>query len=69
MRVVIIWGIWNQRNKSIFRQGKIDCEEIWCITQLSTWTWMKNKKPGVMFSYLEWCLSLVRRLKTLSYKL
>jgi len=35
--VAIIWRIWNDRNRVVLRQGKIDCEEIWYMVQMNPW--------------------------------
>jgi len=32
--VVVVWNIWDHMNKVIFKQGKVDMEEIFHMVQL-----------------------------------
>jgi len=34
MWVAMLWRIWNHRNKIIFKNNKVDVEELFCMTQL-----------------------------------
>ena len=54
MWLAIIWEIWKHRNIVIFKQRKVDPKEIFCMTRVSAWTWMKHKLPNVTFSYSVW---------------
>ena len=56
MRVAMIRRIWNHRNSIVFRNGQRDGEKIFGLTQLKTWTWLRNKIPKINFSYSNWCL-------------
>jgi len=64
--VNLIWGcvwiavvaeLWKNKNKRIFRGGRIDHNEIFYLAQLKTWSWIKSKAQGVCFSYSDWCFS------------
>jgi len=51
--IAIVWNIRKHKNSIIFRQGKIDTQEIWSMTQQNVWLWMKHKLTIVKFSYLD----------------
>jgi len=36
--VVIVFKIWDHRNKVVFRSGVVDAEEIFCLDQLKVWS-------------------------------
>jgi len=40
MWVTTIWSIWDQMNNIIFRNVKVDVEEIFSLTQVKTWAWI-----------------------------
>jgi len=42
--------IWNHKNKVVFRGGIIDEEEIFTLTQLKSWLWLKYRTPRILFS-------------------
>ena len=63
--IAIVWNIRKHKNSIIFRQGKIDTQEIWSMTQQNVWLWMKHKLTIVKFSYLDWCQCRTLCLKTL----
>jgi len=56
MWLAIVWGIWNHRNKVIFRNAKVDAEEVFMLAQTRVWAWIKNKYSMATFSYSDWCL-------------
>ena len=64
--ISIIWNIWNHRNKIVFKQGKVDPEEIFTLSQLNAWTWMKYKVPNVHFSYNDWNLCPIECIKSIT---
>ena len=55
--VSIVWSIWKHRNRVIFNQAKVDAEEIFTMTQVQSWVWMKHKEKKVKFSFSDWILS------------
>jgi len=65
MWVAILWAIWNHRNMVIFRQRKVNVEEIFCMVQLNAWLWIKHKRINVAFSYSDWYQCPVRCLNFL----
>jgi len=65
MWITIIWKILIHRNEVIFRQRRVDPEEIFGLVQLSMWSWLKHKMPNVNFSHNGWCLCFYLCLKSL----
>jgi len=63
--VVVIRNIWNHRNNSILRHCKIDVEEVFTLAQVMVWAWITTKYPKTMFSYSNWCFSLITCLQTM----
>jgi len=63
MWVATIWSIWNQRNNIIFRNAKVDVEEMFSLAQVKTWVWIIKKYPRASFSYSDWCLCPTTCLK------
>jgi len=33
--IEIIWMIWNHKNKIVFKHGKVDTQELFCMVQLN----------------------------------
>ena len=64
--ISIIWNIWNHRNKIVFKQGKVDPEEIFTLIHLNAWAWMKYKVPHVHFSYNDWNLYPIECIKSIT---
>jgi len=64
--VSIIRNIWDHRNKIVFRQGKVDVEEIFTMAQLNAWTWIKYKIDKVNFSYSDWILCPIQCLHSVT---
>jgi len=63
MWIAIIWGVWKHMNNIILKNEKSDIYEIWCLSQLNAWSWMKHKILGVKFSYTNWYLCPIKCLK------
>jgi len=38
----------------IFKQNKVDTEEIFSLAQVNVWAWLKHKIPSVKYSYNDW---------------
>jgi len=55
--VSIVWSIWKHRNRVIFKQAKVDAEEIFTMVQVQSWAWLKHKEKKVIFSFSDWILS------------
>nr|AER13158.1 putative retrotransposon [Phaseolus vulgaris] len=55
--VTTVRGIWEQRNLLIFKQGKLDAEEIFHQAQLNSWLWLKNRVHNFNFSFSDWILN------------
>jgi len=51
MWLVIVGKIWKHRNGAIFKQRKVDLEDIFSLAQVTTWAWIKHKIFSVKFSY------------------
>lgn len=51
MLLVNIWKMWKKKNRIIFKQNKVDPEELFCMAKVSVWTWIKHKSPKVTLSY------------------
>ena len=49
--VSIIWCIWKHKNGVVFNQAKVDASEIFSLTQVQSWVWLKNKVPNVSLSF------------------
>ena len=52
-------------NDVLFRQGKVDIVEIFSMTQLNAWLWIKHKIFSIPFSYADWYQCPIQYLKTL----
>jgi len=63
--VAILWGIWIHRNNYIFRNSKIDSEEVFTLVQIKSWAWITSKYPKAFFSYSDWYLSPITCLKSM----
>jgi len=50
-------------NKVIFRQGKIDEEEIIFMAHLKGWVWLKHKNHEFICRYFDWYLCPIQCLK------
>jgi len=37
MWIAVVWTIWNHRNMIVFKQGRVDALEIYCMTQLNVY--------------------------------
>ncbi|ESW25685.1 hypothetical protein PHAVU_003G056800 [Phaseolus vulgaris] len=57
MWAATVWCIWDQRNHIVFRQGKVDTEEIFQMAQLKTWLWMKHRMNVFNYSFSDWNLN------------
>jgi len=57
MWVAIIRDIWLHRNRIVFKNGIVDCEEICYLVQIKGWSWAKYRNPGIHFSISDWYLS------------
>jgi len=55
MWLAIVEEIWKHRNGVI---RKVDPDEIFGLTQVTVWVWMKHKIPSVNFSYSDWVFHL-----------
>ena len=53
----IVWSIWEQRNRVVFKQDKVDVEEIFHLAQLKSWLWLKYRKKTFMHSFPEWIMN------------
>jgi len=49
--IVVIRCTWKQRKEIVFRQSKVDPEEILSLAWVQAWACMKNKVTKVNFSY------------------
>ena len=56
MWLAIVWDIWNHRNKVIFRNAKVEAEEVFMLAQTKVWAWITNKYSMATFSYSDCCL-------------
>ena len=43
----------------VFKGGVVDADEIFSLTQLKGWLWVKYKMKRTTFSYSDWNFSLV----------
>jgi len=64
--VAVIWSICNQRNCVVFKEGKVDAEEIFSLTQLLVWSWMRRKITNFNFSFSDWVIYPLNCLHSLS---
>jgi len=65
MWLAIVGKIWRHRNEVIFKQKKVDTEEIFSLAQVNAWAWLKHKIPFVKFSYNDWYFAPIVCLKSL----
>jgi len=65
MWLAIVEKIWKYRNGVIFKQKKVDLDEIFGLAQVTAWGWMKHKIPSVNFSYSDWVFSPLSCSKSL----
>jgi len=52
----VVGELWKHRNKRIFRDGRIDHNEIFTLAEVKAWSWIKSKAHGVCFSFSNWFL-------------
>jgi len=64
--MAVLWSRWSQRNGVVFKEGKVDIEEIFILVQLQVWSWLKRKIPNFNFSYSDWILYPLNCLHSLS---
>jgi len=50
----------------VFRQGKVDVEEIFTMAQLNAWAWIEYKIDKVNFSYSDWILCPIQCLHSVT---
>jgi len=55
--IAVLWSIWNHRNAEVFKERKVDSEEIFSLAQLQAWTWMKRKIRSFDFYFFDWVLN------------
>ena len=65
MWVAIVSEIWNHRNKVVFKGGVVDHKEIFYLTQLKNWLWLKYKRSTISFSFSDWNFLPLRCLQSL----
>jgi len=65
MGLAIVGKLWRHRNEVIFKQKKVDTEEIFSLAQVNAWAWLKHKIPSVKFSYSDWNFAPIVCLKSL----
>jgi len=53
----IVWSIWEHRNRIVFKQGKVDVEEIFHLPQLKSWLWLKYRMKSIMYSLPNWIMT------------
>jgi len=51
--IAIIWSIWNHRNNVVFKDERVDVEEIFYMHRLKSWMWMKKKLPNFSYSFTD----------------
>jgi len=62
----VIGEIWKQRKRSFLKMiCRVDNDEIFSLTQLKMWDWIKNKEKLIDFTYLQWCIEPKKCLKFL----
>ena len=50
----VVRCIWDQRNIILFKQGVVDVEEIFQMTQLKSWSWLKHRTRSFSYSFVDW---------------
>ena len=40
-------GYLDPPKRMIFNQGKVNIQKMWCLAQINSWTWLKDKKSGI----------------------
>ena len=63
----LIYSIWNQRNRVLFKGRRVDPDEIFTLVQLQVWSWMKRKVIDFTFTYSNWVMYPLNCLHSLSY--
>jgi len=53
-------------NGVVYRDRKVDAEEIFSMAQLQAWAWMKRKIRIFGFSYTDWVLYPLNYIQSLS---
>ncbi|GKV09841.1 hypothetical protein SLEP1_g21281 [Rubroshorea leprosula] len=56
MFLVTAWFIWYWRNLYVFRSEGMSEEQLFESIQAKSFSWLKNKEPGCVFSYTDWML-------------
>jgi len=57
MWVAIVRSIWEQRNKVVFKQGVPDVKEIFQLTELLSWQWLKHRVRSFSYAFSDWHLN------------
>ena len=65
--IAVLWSIWNHMNGVVYRDRKVDAEEIFSMAQLQAWAWMKRKIRIFGFSYTDWVLYPLNYIQSLSW--
>jgi len=60
----IVSSIWDQRNRSIFKQDRVDTEEIFHMAQLKTWLWLRYRMKSFSYSFSYWLLNPILCIKS-----
>jgi len=60
----IVWSIWDQRNRTIFKQDSVDTEEIFHMAQLKTWLWLRYRMKSFNYSFSDWLLNPILCIKS-----
>jgi len=60
----IIGELWKQRNKKVFKNGRVDYIEVFTMVQLQVWSWITSKVRLTCFSYSGWCLKHLLCMRT-----
>jgi len=60
----IVWSIWDQRNRIIFKQDSVDTEQIFHMAQLKTWLWLRYRMKSFSYSFFDWLLNPILCIKS-----
>jgi len=63
--MTVVGKIWKHRNKSIFRNNRIDHVEVFTVMQLKVWSWITSMVVVASFSYSDWCVDPLVCMKSI----
>ena len=65
--VGVVSELWKHRNFIIFKRGMADASEVFDLMQVKVWSWISVRICSALFSYSNWCLEPLVRMRMISW--